>query len=358
MKKSRYTDSQIMAILKQAEAGTPVPELCREHGMSAASFYKWRAKYGGMDASLMARMKELEEENRRLKKMYAEERLKAEIIQEAMGKKVVKPSQRRTMAQHAAANKKVSIRLVCSAFSISETCYRYQSQNSDENVQIAELLVDLTVEQTDWGFGQCFNYLRNTKGYPWNHKRVYRIYCELALNLRIRPRRRLKRNTPEPLKEPTKPNQVWSMDFMHDQLADGRKYRLFNVIDDFKREGLAMEAGFSLPSQRVIRVLDQLLEWRRKPIALRCDNGPEFISHEFVKWAKKKGIRIDYIQPGNPQQNAYIERYNRTARYGWVSKHLFDTLEEVQDYATEWLWFYNHERPHTANGGKPPLMAA
>ncbi|GGY60001.1 hypothetical protein GCM10011297_35330 [Bacterioplanes sanyensis] len=87
MKKSRYTDSQIMAILKQAEAGTPVPELCREHGMSSATFYKWRAKYGGMDASLMARMKELEEENRRLKKMYAEERLKAEIIQEAMAKK-------------------------------------------------------------------------------------------------------------------------------------------------------------------------------------------------------------------------------------------------------------------------------
>ena len=87
MKKSRYTDSQIMAILKQAEAGTPVPELCREHGMSAASFYKWRAKYGGMDASLMARMKELEDENRRLKKMYAEERIKAEVIQEAMAKK-------------------------------------------------------------------------------------------------------------------------------------------------------------------------------------------------------------------------------------------------------------------------------
>ena len=103
---------------------------------------------------------------------------------------------------------------------------------------------------------------------------------------------------------------------MHDQLADGRKYRLFNVIDDYIRERLAMEAGFSLPSQRVIRGLDQLLEWRKKPIALRCDNGPEFISYEFVKWAKKKGIRIDYIQPGDPQQNAYIERYNRTARYG------------------------------------------
>ena len=128
------------------------------------------------------------------------------------------------MALDAVATRMVSIRLACSAFSISEICYHYQSQNSDENTQIAKLLVNLTVEQSDWGFRQCFNYLRNTKGDSWTHKRVYRIYCELALNQRMRPRRRLKRNAPEPLKEPTKLNQVWSMDFMHDQLADGRKY--------------------------------------------------------------------------------------------------------------------------------------
>lgn len=168
----------------------------------------------------------------------------------------------------------------------------------------------------------------------------------------------MKRHTPEPLKEPIRPDQVWSLDFMHDQLSDGRNYRLLNVIDDYRREGLAIEAGLSLPALRVIRTLNQLLEWRNKPLAIRCDNGPEFISHEFVNWAKLQSIRIEYIQPGKPQQNAYIERYNRTMRYSWVSKHLFDTLEQVQDYATNWLWFYNHERPHKANGGKPPLMAA
>ncbi len=178
------------------------------------------------------------------------------------------------------------------------------------------------------------------------------------MNLRIKPRRRLKRHVPEPLKEPTHPNQVWSLDFMHDQLSDGRSYRLLNVIDDYRREGLVIEAGFSLPALRVIRTLNQLLEWRDKPLVIRCDNGPEFISHEFVRWAAEHGIRIEYIQPGKPQQNAYIERYNRTMRYSWVSKHLFDTLEQVQDYATQWLWHYNHERPHQANGGKPPLMAA
>ena len=262
------------------------------------------------------------------------------------------------MAQAAVVNKPVSITLACKAFGISETCYRYQAKLSSENALIAGWLIRLTTEQTDWGFGLCFDFLRNVRGYGWNHKRVYRIYCELALNLRIKPRRRLKRNKPEPLKEPIRANQIWSMDFMHDQLSDGRNYRLFNVLDDYKREGLAIEAGFSLPTMRVIRTLEQLIEWRGKPIALRCDNGPEFISHTFTDWAKEQDIRIDYIQPGKPQQNAYIERQNRTIRYSWVSKHLFDSLEEIQDYATRWLWFYNHERPHKANGGYPPLKAA
>ncbi|WKD50518.1 IS3 family transposase [Microbulbifer spongiae] len=358
MKKSKYSDSQILAILKQAENGVPVPELCREHGMSSASFYKWRSKYGGMDASMMARLKELEDENRRLKKMYAEERLKAEIVQEALHKKVVKPSRRKEMARQAVATRYISIRIACAAFGVSESCYRYQPVLRDKNEEIANWLIRLTNEQSDWGFGQCFHYLRNVEGARWNHKRVYRIYCELALNMRIKPKRRLKRQAPEPLKAPTKANQVWSMDFMHDQLSDGRNFRLFNVIDDYRREGLAIEAGFSLPTIRVTRALNQLLEWRGKPSTIRCDNGPEFISHEFVAWAKKRRIRIEYIQPGKPQQNAYIERANRTIRYSWLSKHLFDSLEEVQDYATEWLWFYNHRRPHKANGGKPPLMVA
>lgn len=131
----------------------------------------------------------------------------------------------------------MSIRQACQTFSVSETCYRYQPKMANENTQIANWLIHLSHEHTDWGFGLCFDYLRNVKDYRWNHKRVYRIYCELALNLRIRPRRRLKRHKPETLKEPLHSNQVWSMDFMHAQLADGRCYRLFNVIDDYRREG-------------------------------------------------------------------------------------------------------------------------
>ncbi|HMV59334.1 MAG TPA: IS3 family transposase [Nitrospira sp.] len=353
MKTSRFSDSQIIAVLKQAEAGSPVPELCREHGISSATFYKWRSKFGGMDASLMARLKELEDENRRLKKMYAEERLKAEIVQEALPKKVVKPSCRREMAQRAV-EQGVSIRLACLAFGISQTCYRYQAKQTAENAEIADHLIRLTHNQRNWGFGLCFLYLRNVKGHRWNHKRVYRIYRELELNLRIKPRKRIVREKPEPLAVPEAINQCWSMDFMHDQLSDGRSYRLFNVIDDFNREALAIDIDLSLPSERVVRALDQIIEWRGKPQVIRSDNGPEYISGTFIAWAERRGIRLDHIQPGNPQQNAYIERYNRTVRYDWLSHYLFESIVEVQNYATDWMWTYNHERPNMALGGITP----
>jgi putative transposase len=258
------------------------------------------------------------------------------------------------MAQQAILTFDLSIRVACQAFRISQTCYRYQAKLSDENVQIADWLIRLTHNQRDWGFGLCFDYLRIVKGFAWNHKRVYRIYRELELNLRIHPKKRLKRDKPEPLVVPMRPNEVWSMDFMHDQLSDGRTFRLFNVLDDFNREGLGIEVDFSLPALRVIRALDQMIEWRGKPSALRCDNGPEFISHQLIAWAERNGIRLDYIQPGKPQQNAYVERYNRTVRYGCLNQYLFDAIEEVQEYATRWLWFYNHERPNKANGGLPP----
>jgi len=177
-----------------------------------------------------------------------------------------------------------SIRLACDAFSISEKCYRYQAKLSSDNQQIADWLLRLTHNQRNWGFGLCYLYLRNVKGFKWNHKRIYRIYRELELNMRIKPRKRLVREQPEPLAVPYAPNEIWSMDFMHDQLADGRSIR--------------------------------------------------------------------FIQPGKPQQNAYIERYNRTVRYDWLAHHLFDSVSDIQDFATRWLRTYNHERPNMYGLGR------
>jgi putative transposase len=258
------------------------------------------------------------------------------------------------MACHAVRQRGLPVRLACEAFGISRTCYHYVGRYNTEDEVIAKWLVELTRAHRNWGFGLCFLYLRNVKNFGWNHKRVYRIYCSLALNLSIKPHRRLVRQVPEPLAVPQQANQVWSMDFMHERLADGRSIRLFNVIDDFNREALGIEVDFSLPSQRVIRSLTQIIGWHGKPGAIRCDNGPEYISTKLKTWAADNGIRLDYIQPGNPQQNAYIERFNRTVRYEWLSQHPWKNLAHVQRFATEWMWTYNHERPHMALGGLTP----
>lgn len=269
---------------------------------------------------------------------------------------MVKPSHLKEVAQDAVYHRAVSIRLACQAVGISETCYRYQSKLNAENELIADWLIRLTHNQRNWGFGLCFLYLRNVKHFDWNHKRVYRIYRELELNLRIKPKKRIVREKPEPLSVPERINDCWSMDFMHDQLSSGRSYRLFNVIDDYNREGLGIDVDFSLPAARVVRALDQIIEWRGKPRQLRCDNGPEYISATLAAWAEKHDIELQFIQPGKPQQNAYIERYNRTVRYDWLGQYLFDSIEEVQDHATKWLWTYNNERPNMAIGGITPAM--
>lgn len=269
---------------------------------------------------------------------------------------MVTPSHRKEMAKKAVAERGVSIRLACVIFVVSETCYRYQPKYSSDNALIADLLLRLTTLNRTWGFKLCFLYLRNVKGYPYNHKRVYRIYRELELNMRIKPKRRLKRDVPDALAVPRKKNVMWSMDFMHDSLANGRSFRTFNVLDDYNREGLGIEVDLSLPAGRVIRALDQIIEWRGKPDGIRNDNGPEYISAELAAWAEKHAIRLHFIQPGNPQQNAYIERFNRTVRHEWLNQHLFESIDHAQYTATQWLWQYNTERPNMAIGGITPYQ--
>lgn len=269
---------------------------------------------------------------------------------------MTRPSQRREMAETAVARRGISIALACRTFGVSETCYRYSPKLNDENEPIAELLIGLTKARKTWGFGLCFLYLRNVQGHGWNHKRVYRIYREQELNLRIKPRKRLKRDKPDELAVPEAPNQVWSMDFMADRLGDGRAFRLLNVLDDFNREGLGIEVDFSLPAERVVRTLNQIIEWRGKPSVIRVDNGPEYISGTLMKWAQQCGIALQHIQPGKPQQNAYVERYNRTVRHEWLDQYIFETIQEVQDYATDWLWTYNHDRPNMGIGGITPAQ--
>ena len=188
----------------------------------------------------------------------------------------------------------VSIALACRTFEISETCYRYERLLSNENAEIADWLERLTANRKTWGFGLCFLYLRNVKGFEWNHKRVYRIYCELELNLRIRPRKRLQRPKPDALAVPEALNQTWSMDFMQDQLADGRKFRTLNVLDDFNREGLGIEVDFSLPAVRVVRSLNRIIEWRGAPKLIRVPSRDHAGHNPAGQWITVQNTSVAY----------------------------------------------------------------
>ena len=260
------------------------------------------------------------------------------------------------MAERAVRRRGVNIALACRTFGISETCYRYSPKLQSENERIGDLLISLTNAHKTWGFGLCFLHLRNVKGHGWNHKRVYRIYRELELNLRIKLRKRLVREKPDELAVPLSPNQTWSMDFIADRLGDGRAFRLLNVLDDYNREGLGIEVDFSLSAERVIRSLNRIIECRGKPKSIRVDNGPEYVSQKLLEWAERRNIKIQHIQPGKPRQNAYIGRYNRTVRHEWLDQYIIETIEEAQHHATEWLWTYNNERPNMGIGGIKPAQ--
>ena len=127
-------------------------------------------------------------------------------------------------------------------------------------------------------------------------------------------------------------------------------------LDDFNCEGLGIEVDFSVPAERVIRSLNRIIEWRGKPETIQVDTGPEYISGKLLEWAEKQGISIQHTQPGKPQQNAYIERYNRTVRHEWLDQHIIENIEEAQDFATQWLWTYNNDRPNMGIGGITPAQ--
>jgi len=239
---------------------------------------------------------------------------------------------------------------------VSRCAYRHHPKKITDE-PIAQKLRQLADRQPRWGCGKMTDYLRN-QGHTWNHKRIRRVYRAMALHLKRKPKKRLPARAAQTLVVPAQANQTWSLDFMSDSLSNGRAFRTLNVIDDYNREALWIEVDTSLPAERVVRVLEQLLDWRGKPTHIRMDNGPELISQRLESWAKDKHIDLLHIQPGKPAQNAYIERFNRTYREDVLDAYLFDDLEEVRTITERWLQDYNTIRPHEALQGLPPRQFA
>lgn len=214
-------------------------------------------------------------------------------------------------------------------------------------------LQDLAAAHPVYGFRKLLAYLRRA-GKKWNHKRVYRVYKLLKLNKKRRGKRRLPARIKQPLLQQAELNSSWSMDFMSDSLASGNKFRTLNVIDDCNREALLIEVATSIGAKRVVRSLEQLIDWRGKPTVIRVDNGPEFTSADFTSWCKKETISIQFTQPGKPMQNGFIERFNGSYRREILDAYLFFELEEVRQLTSTWMEEYNTRRPHEALGNRTP----
>lgn len=246
----------------------------------------------------------------------------------------------------------VSERQACRVIGLRHSVYRYQPQpNRDE--EIIKLLLELAHGRPEQGFPKLFKRLRRL-GYGWNHKRVYRVYCSLKLNKRRKGKRRLPNRTPAPLAVSQTMNECWSADFMSDALWGGPRFRTFNVVDDFNRELLAVEVDFNLPAGCVVGTLDRIAATRGYPLKLRLDNGPEFISLALADWAEQHGVTLEFIKPGKPMQNGFIERFNRSYREAVLDMFVFQSLDEVREQTEKWMKEYNEERPHDSLGDMTP----
>ena len=251
---------------------------------------------------------------------------------------------------------KLPVARACKAVGLSRSSwYRPEPDRSAVDEPVIAQLNEVVSRHGRWGFWKCFHWMRQ-HGAPWNHKRVWRVYCAMGLNLPRRAKRRLTARVKQPLDAPPVADKLWSMDFMHDTLYHGKRFRTLNVFDEGVREALAIEVDSSLPAERVIRVLEQISDSRKLPDQIRVDNGPELISSKLVAWCEKKRVRLHHIQRGKPTQNAYVERFNRTFRHEVLDAHLFGSLSQVRDVVHDWIIAYNEERPHESLGNLPPTV--
>jgi putative transposase len=235
---------------------------------------------------------------------------------------------------------------------IGRSSCRYSARRREDE-QLRQRLRELAGERRRFGYRRLTVLLRR-EGWPVNHKRVHRLYCEEGLAVRRRVRKRLKAAARTPLLLPTEANQVWTMDFTQDNLASGRKFRTLNLMDGFTREAPRIEVDTSLPGLRVVRVLEEVARERGYPQAIQVDNGPEFISRVVDQWAFEHGVELHFIEPGKPTQNAHIESFNGKFRDECLNENWFLSLHEARVKIEAWRRDYNQARPHSALGYQTP----
>ena len=273
------------------------------------------------------------------------------------GKKVVTSPARREVARAFRAEFSLSERRASSLARAHRSTVRYQSRRRTDP-RILRRLLELAALRPRYGCELLWLQLRR-EGFLVNRKRILRLYRLERLSLRKKPRKKLVAAVQRVREESvTAPGQRWSMDFMHDSLSTGRSFRILNVLDEFHRACLATEVDLSLPGERVVRVLDCLIEELGKPKEIWVDNGPEFASKALDRWAAERGVELRFIRPGKPVQNCFIESFNGTIRRDCLEANWFDSLADARRKIEAWRNEYNHDRPHTSLGGLAPAEFA
>ena len=356
MKRARFTDEQIIGVLKEREAGAKTADLARKHGVSEATLYNGKAKYGGLDVSEAKRLKQLEDENAKLKTLLAGQMLDAAALPRASRKKMVGPAAKREAVAHLRNVVQMSERRACILVSADRKMIRYRSRRPPD-VELRPRLRDLANQRCRFGYRRLFILLRE-QGEPSGINRIYRLYREEGLTVRKRKARRKAIGTRTPILVEAKVNVRWSLDFVHDQFAQGRRFRILNIVDDVTRVCLAAIPDTSISGKRVARELTMLIGTRGKPQMIVSDNGTEFTSNAMLGWAKDHGVDWHYIAPGRPMQNGYIESFNGRMRDELLNESLFIDLDQARRLIGAWVTDYNTARPHSSLGYKTPAAYA
>lgn len=269
---------------------------------------------------------------------------------------MVKPGARREAIRYAMDTHEFSQRRACGLIEMNRSSFMYRSHRAPD-LTLREQLTKLAGERPRYGYRRL-HVLMARKGHVLNHKRLYRLYREEGLAVRRRRRKRIAAAARRPMSVPTQPNERWSMDFTADTLADGRPFRTLNIVDDFSRECLALEVDTSLPGLRVVRVLDRIVAVRGCPGSIVIDNGPEFIGKALDTWAYRLGVHLQFIRPGKPVENAFIESSNGKFRDECLNEHWFTGLNDARFTIEGWRRDYNHVRPHSSLGDLTPVEFA
>ncbi len=265
---------------------------------------------------------------------------------------MVSPQAKRDTVTYVMASHALGLTRACGLMGISRSLYRYASKRPDDKA-LKERLCELAGQKRRYGYRRL-HVLLCREGWVINRKRTYRVYHAADLMVRRRKRKRIAGVERQVKVMAVAPNQSWSMDFVSDGFVGGRRLRCLNIVDDFTKECLAIEVDTSLPGRRVASVLERLAESRGLPQSVTVDNGPEFVSKALDEWAYRNQLKLRFIEPGKPQQNAYIESFNGKFRDECLNEHWFLSMHHARQVIAAWRQEYNDERPHSSLGYLTP----